>query len=67
MSVPDMGRVVQMSTLFGVSTDYLLKDGLHFQYGVYDICPFDYGDPGFTLPIEQLRPYLSDELLREME
>lgn len=27
-SVPDMGRVVQMSTLFGVSTDYLLKDAL---------------------------------------
>lgn len=25
-SVPDMGRVVQMSELFGVSTDYLLKD-----------------------------------------
>ncbi len=27
-SVPDMGRVVQMSKLFGVSTDYLLKDEL---------------------------------------
>ena len=27
-SVPDMGRVVQMSELFGVSTDYLLKDSL---------------------------------------
>lgn len=27
-SVPDMGRVVQMSELFGVSTDYLLKDTL---------------------------------------
>ena len=27
-SVPDMGRVVQMSELFGVSTDYLLKDAL---------------------------------------
>ena len=25
-SVPDMGRVVQMSELFGVSTDFLLKD-----------------------------------------
>ena len=25
-SVPDMGRVVQLSELFGVSTDYLLKD-----------------------------------------
>ena len=27
-SVPDMGRVVQMSELFGVSTDYLLKDAM---------------------------------------
>ena len=27
-SVPDMGRVVQLSTLFGVSTDYLLKDDM---------------------------------------
>ncbi len=27
-SAPDMGRVVQMSELFGVSTDYLLKDSL---------------------------------------
>ena len=27
-SVPDMARVLQMSELFGVSTDYLLKDNL---------------------------------------
>ena len=27
-SVPDMGRVVQLSELFGVSTDYLLKDSM---------------------------------------
>ena len=27
-SVPDMGRIVQLSELFGVSTDYLLKDSL---------------------------------------
>ena len=27
-SVPDMDKVVQMSRLFGVSTDYLLKDEL---------------------------------------
>ena len=27
-SVPDMGRIVQLSDLFGVSTDYLLKDEL---------------------------------------
>lgn len=27
-SVPDMGRIIQLSELFGVSTDYLLKDNL---------------------------------------
>ncbi len=27
-SVPDLGRIVQLSELFGVSTDYLLKDEL---------------------------------------
>lgn len=27
-SVPDLDKVVQMSRLFGVSTDYLLKDEL---------------------------------------
>ncbi|MBE5959073.1 MAG: helix-turn-helix transcriptional regulator [Lachnospiraceae bacterium] len=26
MSIPDMGRIVEMSNIFGVSTDYLLKD-----------------------------------------
>ena len=25
-SVPDMSRIIQLSELFGVSTDYLLKD-----------------------------------------
>ena len=27
-SIPDMARIVQLSELFGVSTDYLLKDNL---------------------------------------
>ena len=27
-SIPDMERIVQMSRLFGVTTDYLLKDEL---------------------------------------
>ena len=27
-SVPDMGRIVRLSELFGVSTDYLLKDNM---------------------------------------
>ena len=27
-SIPDMGRIIQLSELFGVTTDYLLKDNL---------------------------------------
>ena len=27
-SIPDMNRIIQLSELFGVSTDYLLKDNL---------------------------------------
>ena len=27
-SVPDLGKILQLSTLFGVTTDYLLKDDL---------------------------------------
>lgn len=27
-SIPDMDKIVQMSRIFGVSTDYLLKDEL---------------------------------------
>ena len=33
-SVPDMGRIVLLSQLFGVSTDYLLKDELEQPEGV---------------------------------
>ena len=33
-SVPDMGRIVQLSELFGVSTDYLLKDNLEKEEAV---------------------------------
>ena len=28
MSVPDLNKIITMSELFGVSTDYLLKDEL---------------------------------------
>lgn len=46
-SVPDMERVVQMSRLFGVTTDYLLKDELgETEYPVQDSIPEDdtYGE-----------------------
>ena len=35
-SVPDMGRIVRLSELFGVSTDYLLKDSIEKSEPVED-------------------------------
>lgn len=37
ISIPDMDRVIKMSKIFGVSTDYLLKDDLEeVEYSNYD-------------------------------
>ena len=36
-SVPDMGRIVRLSELFGVSTDYLLKDNIEFEEPAEDV------------------------------
>ena len=58
-SVPDMGRVVQLSELFGVSTDYLLKDSM----GREEPAENDAGDgPARTLGMEEANDFL---LIRE--
>ena len=41
-AVPDMKKIIQMSELFGVSTDYLLKDNMESDSGS-DITPVDSG------------------------
>ena len=38
-SVPDMTRIIQLSELFGVSTDYLLKDSLEHAEPSQDVVP----------------------------
>ena len=54
-SVPDMGRVVQLSELFGVSTDFLLKDSLEAPAPAED----DPGDsPARTLGMEEANAFL---------
>ncbi|MBO4658589.1 MAG: DUF3298 domain-containing protein [Prevotella sp.] len=40
---------------------YLVRDGVRFHYSIYDICPFDWGDPVFTIPYDIMQPYLTDE------
>jgi transcriptional regulator with XRE-family HTH domain/multisubunit Na+/H+ antiporter MnhG subunit len=55
-SVPDMGRIVRLSDLFGVSTDYLLKDDLETEE------PISLPDPGTslrTVSIEEASSFLS--------
>lgn len=55
-SVPDMGRIVRLSELFGVSTDYLLKDELEKED------PVSLPDPGTylrTVSIEEASAFLS--------
>ncbi|MCR5663533.1 MAG: helix-turn-helix domain-containing protein [Oscillospiraceae bacterium] len=55
-SVPDMGRVVQLSELFGVTTDYLLKDGLEPEQNAVDP---DRDDPAArTVGMEEANAYL---------
>ena len=38
-SVPDMGRIIQLSELFGISTDYLLKDNMELAEQAQDNAP----------------------------
>lgn len=40
---------------------YLVADGVRFHYSIYDICPFDWGDPAFTIPYAVILPYLTEE------
>ena len=55
-SVPDMGRVVQMSELFNVSTDYLLKDSMEAAPPAASDAPSDSAE--HTVGMEEANAYL---------
>lgn len=54
-STPDLGKIVQMSELFGVSTDYLLKDEIEMEAFTED-SPLDYSRRHVSM--EQANDYL---------
>ena len=59
-SVPDMARILKLSEVFGVSTDYLLKDEL----GTPDVAELpDTGSPAHPVSMEEAHVYL--DLKRE--
>jgi hypothetical protein len=42
---------------------YLTRKGMRFHYSIYDVCPFEWGDPSFTIPYEEIKPYLTGTAL----
>ena len=57
-SVPDMTRVLQLSELFGVSTDYLLKDALEDGAQRSEPLPEDAGAPLRRVSMEEAHAFL---------
>ena len=55
-SVPDMGRIIQLSELFGVSTDYLLKDNMELTEQTQDNTP---DTQARTIGLEEANSFLA--------
>ena len=57
-SVPDMNRILLLSEVFGVSTDYLLKDDLDADPGKGDALPEESGDALRRVSMEEAQDFL---------
>ena len=53
-SIPDINKVIELSNIFGVSTDYLLKDELEFE----DNTPVEDVKERKAVSIEEVNEYL---------
>lgn len=42
---------------------FLTRQGVRFHYSIYDVCPFEWGDPSFTIPYDEIKPYLTGTAL----
>lgn len=57
-SVPDLQRILQLSELFGVSTDYLLKDELEAENITYQESIERYTEPLKKVTMEEANKFL---------
>ena len=57
LSVPDMNKIIKLSEVFGVSTDYLLKDELTVP-DVPDTVPVDTDSPAVRVSMEEAAGFL---------
>ena len=56
-AIPDMGRIIAMSQIFGVSTDVLLKDDLDLEESAYETAD-PYYSPARVVTMEDASAYL---------
>lgn len=45
---------------------YFTEDGAVFNYGIYAIAPYCYGDPSFVVPFDEIKPYIKEEALESL-
>ncbi|MBQ6261465.1 MAG: helix-turn-helix transcriptional regulator [Firmicutes bacterium] len=57
-SIPDMSRIIRLSQIFGVSTDYLLKDELEAPSAAEGPSPAPADDPARTVTLEDANTFL---------
>ena len=57
-AVPDLQRILQMSELFGVSTDYLLKDEMQAENITYHESTESYAEPLKKVTMENANEFL---------
>lgn len=50
-----------------VSAPYLTKDGMTFIYQNYEIAAYAAGTPNFTVPLSELKPYLTQTIVKLAE
>ena len=62
-SVPDMNRILAMSELFGVSTDYLLKDALEAEHPAEIPTDRDFGEPLRRVEMEEANDFLRTRIV----
>ncbi len=57
-SIPDLDKIIRLSKIFGVSTDYLLKDSMEPEAQEEDAGDTSDDEPVHTVSLEEARTYL---------
>ncbi len=45
---------------------YFTAEGAVFNYGIYAIAPYCYGDPSFVVPFDEIKPFIKSEIIEAL-